>query len=213
MSTRTAVLAAALCLGLAGCGSNTDDVAGAASSASAAASAPASAAPSSAATASPAPSASSGVSAAPTECPLTPEVVAPPAGASTDLSKKPVIKGSKKPAPDVVQVADIVKGTGEEAVTLSGVEVKYVGALYKTGKEFDSSWKTSADQTLPFTACAQGTIPGFAIAPLGMKVGGRRQVTIPSQYGYGEQGSPPTIAGGADLVFVIDLVEVTPPTS
>ena len=142
-----------------------------------------------------------------------PKVVDPPAGATTDLTKKPVIKGSSQPAPKVVQVADIVEGTGEEAVTLSSVEVKYVGVLYKTGKEFDSSWKTSADQTLPFTACAQGTIPGFAIAPLGMKVGGRRQVTIPSEFGYGEQGSPPTIKADADLVFVIDLVKVTPPAS
>ena len=54
-------------------------------------------------------------------------------------------------------------------------------------------------------------IPGFAIAPTGMKVGGRRQVTIPAEFGYGEQGSPPAIPGGAALVFVIDLVKVTPP--
>jgi len=208
---RTALLTAALCLGLAGCGSSTDD---ASAGAGAAASAAVSAAPSSAAAASPTPSASAPSAAVtPQACPLTPKTVAPPEGSSTDLTKKPLIRGSKKPAPKVVQVADIVKGTGEEAVTLSSVEVKYVGALYTTGKEFDSSWKTSADQTLPFTACAQGTIPGFAIAPLGMKVGGRRQVTIPSQYGYGKQGSPPTIPGGADLVFVIDLVKVTPPTS
>ncbi len=44
-----------------------------------------------------------------------------------------------------------------------------------------------------------------------MQVGGRRQVTIPALYGYGEQGSPPVIPGGATLVFVIDLVKVTPP--
>jgi peptidylprolyl isomerase len=52
-------------------------------------------------------------------------------------------------------------------------------------------------------------VPGFSIAPTGMKVGGRRQVTIPAEFGYGEEGSPPTIPGGAALVFVIDLVKVT----
>ena len=205
-----AVLALALCLGLSACGGGEqDEVASPAASASAPAS---SGAPTSPAPAESAPSAAT-TPAAPQECPLTPGKTSPPAGAVTDLTKKPVIEGSKKPAPKTVQVADIVEGTGEEAATLDNVEVKYVGALYKNGKEFDSSWKTSPDQTLPFAVCTQGTIPGFAIAPLGMKVGGRRQVTIPSMYGYGEQGSPPTIPGGADLVFVIDLVKVTPPTS
>ena len=89
--------------------------------------------------------------------------------------------------------------------------MKYVGALYETGKEFDSSWKTSPTQTLPFTVCSAGVIPGFAIAPTGMKVGGRRQVTIPALYGYGAEGSPPAIPANATLVFVIDLVKVTPP--
>ena len=208
---RATVLTVALCLGLSACGGGADDEL-AAGAASASASVPSTAA-ASASAASPEPAASPTAPATAQKCPLTPEMAAPPAGASTDLSKKPVIEGSSKAAPKTVQVADIVKGTGDEVVTLSNVEVKYVGALYKTGKEFDSSWKTSADQTLPFTACAQGTIPGFAIAPLGMKVGGRRQVTIPSKYGYGKQGSPPTIPANADLVFVIDLVKVTPPSS
>ena len=91
------------------------------------------------------------------------------------------------------------------------MEAKYVGALYTTGEEFDSSWKTSADQTLPFTACGTDVIKGFAIAPLGMKVGGRRQVTIPAALAYGAHGQPPTIPANAVLVFVIDLVKVTPP--
>ena len=189
---RTAAVTAALCLGLAGCGGGDD--------------------PTLAASGSPTPAPSSASAAAsPKECPITAAEVEAPAGSTTDLEEKPVIKGSKEPAPEQVQVADIVEGDGAEATTLSNVEVKYVGALYETGKEFDSSWKTSDAQTLPFTVCSTGVIPGFAIAPTGMKVGGRRQVTIPALYGYGEQGSPPTIPGGATLVFVIDLVDVTPP--
>jgi len=186
---RAAVLSAALVLGLSGCGGSGGDDPTLASSAS------------------------PGTTTAPAaqECPVKATEVPAPEGSTTDLSKKPVIKGSKAKAPTEVQVADIVEGTGDEATTLSAVEAKYVGAIYETGKEFDSSWKTSADQTLPFTVCSTEVIPGFSIAPTGMKVGGRRQVTIPALYGYGEQGSEPAIPGGATLVFVIDLVKVTPP--
>jgi peptidylprolyl isomerase len=134
-----------------------------------------------------------------------------PAGATTDLSVKPVIKADPAPPPTEVTVADIVVGKGAEATTLSSVEAKYVGALYTDGTEFDSSWKTSPDTTIPFTVCGTGTIPGFAIGPTGMRVGGRRQITIPAKLGYGEQGSPPAIPANAPLVFVIDLVKVTPP--
>jgi peptidylprolyl isomerase len=87
--------------------------------------------------------------------------------------------------------------------------VKYVGAFYDTGKEFDSSWSRGPDETLPFGICQQGVIPGFAVGPTGLKVGGRRQIIIPSELGYGAQGSPPSIPGGAALVFVVDLVTVS----
>ncbi len=43
-----------------------------------------------------------------------------------------------------------------------------------------------------------------------MKVGGRRQIVLPPEYGYGAQGSPPAIPANATLVFVVDLVEVNP---
>lgn len=195
---RRALLTAALVLALAGCGGTSDDTAAGASATTPSASGST--------------SSSAGPSAAAQECPITATTVAPPAGATTDLTKKPEIAPNSAPPPTAVTVADIVVGTGDEATTLSLVEVKYVGALYQTGVEFDSSWKTSPDTTFPFTVCATGTVPGFAIAPTGMKVGGRRQVTIPPEYGYGTDGSPPAIPGGATLVFVIDLVKVTPPT-
>ena len=151
---RTAAVTAALCLSLAGCGGGEDPTLAASGSAT------------------PTPAASTpAASAAPRECPVKATEVEAPAGSTTDLSKKPVVKGSQEPAPEAVQVADIVEGDGAEATTLSNVEVKYVGAIYETGKEFDSSWKTSDAQTLPFTVCSTGVIPGFAIAPTGMKVG------------------------------------------
>lgn len=147
-------------------------------------------------------------SASPADCPLQAQQVPPPAGVSSDLTAKPAVPPSSAPAPQQVQVADVVAGTGPEARTGSRVEVKYVGAFYDSGKEFDSSWSRGASQTLPFGVCQQGVIPGFAIAPIGMKVGGRRLVVIPSTYGYGAQGSGP-IPGGATLVFVLDLVSVS----
>lgn len=186
-TTARTLTALALAAGLSACGgSGTDSVASAPE--------PSSAAPS-AATSSPA-------------CPLTATEVPAPAGATTDLATKPVVKPSTTPPPTGVQYADLVVGDGAEAVTGSQVKVKYVGALYQTGKEFDSSWSRGADETLPFGICQQGVIPGFAVGPSGMKVGGRRLITIPSQLGYGEAGSPPAIPGGAALVFVVDLVKV-----
>jgi FKBP-type peptidyl-prolyl cis-trans isomerase len=84
--------------------------------------------------------------------------------------------------------------------------VKYVGAFYGTGEEFDSSWSRGEDETLPVTVGAGQVIPGFEQAIAGMQVGGRRMVTIPSDLGYGPTGQGP-IPGDATLVFVLDLVE------
>ena len=102
----------------------------------------------------------------------------------------------------------MVVGGGAVAAEGAAVEVRYVGAFYETGEEFDSSWSRSAEETLPFTVGAGQVIPGFEQGVEGMAVGGRRAITIPSELGYGEQGTGP-IPGGATLVFVVDLVTVT----
>lgn len=143
-------------------------------------------------------------------CPITAQAVPPPAGATPDLSTKPVVAPSTAPAPTELQYADIVEGDGEQAETGDQVLVKYVGAIYETGEEFDSSWSRGPEETFPFGVCRQGVVPGFAVGPTGMKVGGRRQITIPAHLGYGEQGSPPAIPPNSTLVFVVDLVEVNP---
>jgi peptidylprolyl isomerase len=143
-------------------------------------------------------------------CPIEATEVPAPAGATTDLATKPVVAPGKEPAPTELQYADIVVGDGEEAKTGDQVTVKYVGAIYETGKEFDSSWSRGPEETFPFGICRQGVVNGFAVGPTGMKVGGRRQITIPPLLGYGEQGSPPAIPPNSTLVFVVDLVEVNP---
>lgn len=143
-------------------------------------------------------------------CPITAEAVDAPAGATTDLATKPTVAPATAPAPTELQYADIVEGDGEVAETGDQVLVKYVGAIYESGKEFDSSWSRGAEETFPFGICRQGVVPGFAVGPTGMKVGGRRQITIPPELGYGAQGSPPAIPPNSTLVFVVDLVEVDP---
>jgi FKBP-type peptidyl-prolyl cis-trans isomerase len=141
-------------------------------------------------------------------CPFRATEVPAPEGVSTDLGTKPEVAPGTGEKPTELQYFDIVEGDGEQAQTGDQVEVKYVGAFWETGEEFDSSWSRGEDETLPFGVCRQGVVPGFSVAPTGMKVGGRRQVVLPPEFAYGAQGSPPTIPANSTLVFVIDLVEV-----
>lgn len=142
-------------------------------------------------------------------CETQPPTAEPPASVATDLAERPEVPATDDPPPCDLVVSDVVVGTGAEAVQGSTVAVKYVGAFYETGQEFDSSWSRSADETIPVPLGAGRVIPGFEQGIVGMQVGGRRMVTIPSDLGYGDQGRAP-IPGGATLVFVLDLVEVTP---
>jgi peptidylprolyl isomerase len=128
---------------------------------------------------------------------------------STDLSEKPEVPASDEPAPDDLVVDDVVVGNGAEAVDGSTAAVKYVGAFYETGEEFDSSWSRGADETIEVPLGEGMVIPGFEQGIVGMQVGGRRMITIPSDLGYGPQGNQ-AIPGDATLVFIMDLVEVTP---
>ncbi|MCU1620172.1 MAG: Peptidylprolyl isomerase [Modestobacter sp.] len=130
-----------------------------------------------------------------------------PDGVSTDLSKAPEVPATEAAPPCDLEISDVVAGTGAEAVDGSVTAVKYVGAFYGTGEQFDSSWSRGDDETLPVTVGAGQVIRGFDQGINGMKVGGRRLVVIPSDLGYGAQGQGP-IPGGATLVFVIDLVSV-----
>lgn len=141
-------------------------------------------------------------------CPLSAKEVPPPAGATTDLGTKPVIAPGAAAAPEELQYADIVEGDGEQAMTGDQVTAKYVGAIYETGKEFDSSWSRGPQETFGFRICGTDVVPGFAVGPTGMKVGGRRQIVMPAHLGYGAEGRPPSIPPDSTLVFVVDLVEV-----
>ena len=140
-------------------------------------------------------------------CPGAPTPVEPPADATTDLERKPVITVPKTPAPTTLQVSDIVEGDGDLACSGDNVEMQYVGVTYADGKQFDASWDRGAEP-FPFPLGGGRVIGGWDEGIVGMKVGGRRQLVIPPDLGYGEQGAGPDIPPGATLVFVVDLVKV-----
>ncbi|MGZ4179982.1 MAG: FKBP-type peptidyl-prolyl cis-trans isomerase [Solirubrobacteraceae bacterium] len=122
------------------------------------------------------------------------------------LSKKPVVTVPKTAPPTKLVTKDLVQGTGQAASQGKTVTVNYVGVLYKTGKEFDSSWSRNQPFT---TALSPGSvISGWVQGLNGMKVGGRRELIIPPSLGYGKAGSPPTIPPNSTLVFVVDLLSV-----
>jgi FKBP-type peptidyl-prolyl cis-trans isomerase len=123
---------------------------------------------------------------------------------SGPLSKEPTVTVPSGPAPTKLVTNDLIVGTGPEATSGETVTVNYVGALYKGGKVFDASWKRKEPFT--FTLGKGQVIAGWDKGVVGMKVGGRRELVIPSALAYGTNGSPPTIPANAPLVFVIDLL-------
>ena len=123
------------------------------------------------------------------------------------LAKKPVVVVPTGPAPTKLIVRDLVVGTGQTAKKGDTVTVNYVGVLFKTGKEFDSSWKTGQPATFPLTT--GGVIAGWVNGLPGMKVGGRRELIIPAALAYGAAGRPPTIPANSALVFVVDLLSIS----
>jgi FKBP-type peptidyl-prolyl cis-trans isomerase len=125
---------------------------------------------------------------------------------SKDRSKKPAIPAPKGDPPTSLVKKDIVKGKGKTAKAGGTVTVQYVGVSWSTGQEFDASW--TSGQPFSFPLGAQRVIPGWDQGVAGMKVGGRRELVIPPDLGYGPQGSPPAIGPNETLVFVVDLEKV-----
>jgi FKBP-type peptidyl-prolyl cis-trans isomerase len=105
----------------------------------------------------------------------------------------------------MLKVEDINVGTGAEAKAGQTVSVHYTGRL-TDGSKFDSS----LDRGQPFTfALGRGqVIKGWDQGVAGMKVGGKRKLTIPPELGYGAGGFPPVIPANATLVFEVELLAV-----
>lgn len=121
---------------------------------------------------------------------------------ATNLSK-PIIEHPGGEPPDDLDILDIVVGEGQEAERGDTVKVHYVGVEFRSGEEFDASWNRGESIEFPLRGLIQGWQDGIP----GMKVGGRRQLTVPPEKAYGEAGSGHRLSGKT-LVFVIDLLGV-----
>jgi len=120
------------------------------------------------------------------------------------MAEKPVITIPEGEPPATLEIVDEVLGDTAEATIGKIVEVHYVGVAWSTGREFDASW--SRNQTFTFRLGAREVIEGWDQGVKGMKIGGRRRLTIPPHMGYGDRGAGGVIKGGETLVFVVDLV-------
>jgi len=100
-----------------------------------------------------------------------------------------------------VQVEDLKEGKGQECKPGNMIGMYYEGRLKTNNKKFDG---LQSGKPFKFKLGAGQVIKGWDVGVLGMKVGGKRRLTIPAQLGYGAQGSPPDIPGNSTLVFDIE---------
>ena len=119
---------------------------------------------------------------------------------------KPSVTIPEGEPPDSLISEDITIGDGPEAVPGKNVMVHYVGVAWSNGKQFDASW--DRNESFDFRLGAGQVIQGWDAGVAGMKVGGRRRLTIPPALGYGSRGAGGVIKGGETLVFVVDLLGV-----
>ncbi len=119
---------------------------------------------------------------------------------------KPDVSIPNEAPPSDLVVEDITVGDGPAAAAGQQVEVHYVGVGWSTSTQFDASWDRG--DTFSFKLGGGQVISGWDQGVVGMRVGGRRRLTIPSDLGYGAQGAGGVIKPHETLVFVVDLVGV-----
>jgi peptidylprolyl isomerase len=120
--------------------------------------------------------------------------------------EKPEIDFPGGEPPADLEIKDIWEGDGPVAKAGDTVSVHYVGVAFSSGEEFDASWNRGAP--LKFQLGVGQVIAGWDQGVQGMKVGGRRQLTIPAHLAYGDRGAGGAIKPGETLIFVCDLVSV-----
>jgi peptidylprolyl isomerase len=120
--------------------------------------------------------------------------------------QKPTVTVPDSDPPDQLEIVDDVVGNGVEASAGNTVSVHYVGVAWSTGSQFDASW----DRMQPFRFGLGGSqvIQGWDEGVAGMRVGGRRTLTIPPHLGYGSRGAGSAIAPNETLIFIVDLLDV-----
>ncbi len=119
---------------------------------------------------------------------------------------KPEIDFPGDVAPTELVIEDLKEGDGQEAGAGDTISAHYVGVAHSTGEEFDASWNRGAP--LDFRLGVGQVIRGWDDGIVGMRVGGRRRLTIPPHLGYGDRGAGAAIKPGETLIFVVDLVDV-----
>jgi peptidylprolyl isomerase len=120
--------------------------------------------------------------------------------------ERPEVEPPEGDIPFELAIADLTVGDGDEAVAGKTVTVHYVGVAFRSGSEFDASWDRG--QPFQFKLGAGQVIPGWDQDVAGMRVGGRRRLTIPSALAYGARGAGGVIEPHEPLVFVVDLLSV-----
>ena len=120
--------------------------------------------------------------------------------------ERPQVDRPEGDIPFELAIDDITVGDGAEAVAGTKVTVHYVGVAFSTGEEFDASWNRG--QPFEFKLGKGQVIRGWDAGVQGMRVGGRRKLTIPSAMAYGARGAGGVIAPHEPLVFVVDLLSV-----
>ena len=124
---------------------------------------------------------------------------------SSPMTKPEVTIPDSAPPTDLV-LEDLIVGEGSEAVAGQSVEVHYVGVAWSTKSQFDASW--DRNDSFGFRLGAGQVISGWDEGVAGMKIGGRRRLTIPPHKGYGAAGAGGVIGPNETLVFVVDLLGV-----
>ena len=122
------------------------------------------------------------------------------------MATKPSVDIPSGAPPAELVREDLVVGTGAEATPGKTVEVHYVGVAWSTKKQFDASW--DCRETFDFPLGKGRVIRGWDEGVAGMRVGGRRRLTIPPAMGYGARGAGGAIGPNETLVFIVDLLAV-----
>lgn len=126
--------------------------------------------------------------------------------AQNDNSSPTKVTGKSKKTPSGAEYWDLKEGTGATASAGKAVSVHYTGWLASNGKKFDSS--VDRGQPFMFQLGAGQVIKGWDEGVSGMKVGGKRQLRIPPELGYGARGAGGVIPPNATLIFDVELLGV-----
>ncbi|MEV5572364.1 FKBP-type peptidyl-prolyl cis-trans isomerase [Spirillospora sp. NPDC052269] len=121
--------------------------------------------------------------------------------------KAPKVTIPKVDPPKTMQVKTLIQGTGPATTKDDTAVVNYVGQIWGTGKQFDSSWEKGAPAAFPLADPPPGAMPGFFKGLRDLKAGSRVMLILPPSDGYGKSGNPQAGIKGTDtVVFVVDIL-------